>query len=223
MKKMLKRLFLFLFLTLTTINNIKSGETPYYNKVKLTNTIERIERNNKLLANLSSNIEKELTDIADLVLDSIPIQSPISVHEITKISSDYGVRTHPIYNIRRFHNGIDFVAPQGSNILSTADGIVINIKNSNHGYGNQIVIEHGNGYETRYAHLSEIQVTIGQKVRVGQIIGTLGNSGLTTGPHLHYEIINNKNQIDPMFFTYNNKSERNKDQYISTLNALETT
>ena len=222
MKKTLNRLFLFLFLVLATTTSIKSGENPYL-EIEQKNTIERIERNTKLLANLSSNIEKELTNIAYLDLDSIPIQSPISVNEITKISSDYGMRTHPIYNVKRFHNGIDFVAPKGSNILSTADGIVTDIRKSNHGYGNQIVIKHGNNYETRYAHLSEIQVAVGQKVKVGQIIGTLGASGLTTGPHLHYEIINNKNQIDPMFFTYSNKSERNKDQYISTLNALETT
>ena len=133
------------------------------------------------------------------------------------------MRKHPIYKTRLFHKGIDFVAPAGTEIHATADGVIERITKSSHGYGNQIIIKHGYNYTTRYAHLSDIQVEVGQEIKVGQVIGTLGSSGLATGPHLHYEIINNNNSIDPMIFSYADETERNKDQYISTLIALETT
>ena len=217
MKKMLKRFFLLLVLFCSMSYNIAGGEGQY-NEEQIKQRTDEIERYDKILTNLSVDLKEELSDLA-YDLDSIPIQSPISVEEIQRISGYFGNRYHPILKVKRFHHGVDFVAPVHTQIKSTADGVVVKIKKSDHGYGNQIVIKHGNNYETRYAHLSDITVKVGQKVEVGDVIGTLGSTGLATGPHLHYEIINNNNQINPLTLYVTNV---NKD-YISTLTALETT
>ena len=171
---------------------------------------------------IKSNLE-EKDKIAYHYWDSIPILSPIKTKNISRISSDYGMRKHPCYKIYKMHYGIDLCSSIGTSILSTANGKVEFIKKSNRGYGNQIIINHGNNYKTRYAHLGDIFVEKGQEIKKGETIGTLGVSGLTTGPHLHYEILKNNKAIDPMFFTYKNIKDRNEDLYLSTLIALEST
>ena len=153
--------------------------------------------------------------------EKLPIYSPIDINKLKYISSDYGLRKHPVYKTWKFHRGIDIVAPKGTTIISTCDGTVTIAKKSKFGYGNRITISHPNLYKTHYAHLDNINVKIGQKVKRGDKIGTLGSTGVSTGSHLHYEILQNNIPIDPMFFTYDKKEDRNPETYLAKLTALE--
>lgn len=129
-----------------------------------------------------------------------PSAMPVKMSEIKGISSKFGHRIDPITKETKFHGGVDFSGPTGAGIFSTADGNVISVKYSNSGYGNNIIIDHGNGFRTRYAHLSHVYVKIGDDVRRGQQIGTMGSTGKSTGPHLHYEVIKDNKRINPINF-----------------------
>lgn len=152
----------------------------------------------------------------------IPVMSPIHVRDIKDITSDYGYRVHPIYQIWSMHDGIDFSAALGTDIFSTAEGTITKIKRSKHGYGNEVIITHKNGYSTRYAHLNEIHIEEGQRVSKNTCVGTVGTTGLSTGPHLHYEVLLNNKSIDPMSFTYSDVKKRSLGKYFTTLIALES-
>ena len=130
----------------------------------------------------------------------IPSIQPLSVGDLIFISSYYGTRIDPFYKHQKPHFGLDFVAPRGTKIYTTGNGIVTLSKYSRKGYGNEIIINHSFGYSTRYAHLDEIYVKEGEKVKRGQLIGTLGNTGRSTGPHLHYEIRYNHRPINPIYY-----------------------
>ncbi len=117
-----------------------------------------------------------------------------------RVSSTFGGRTHPVYGVIRFHEGMDFASHVGYPVYATGDGVVELAKFQFTGYGNEIVIDHGFGYKTRYAHLSGIDVASGMTVRRGDRIGSIGNTGISTGPHLHYEVIYKKNRINPYHF-----------------------
>lgn len=173
-----------------------------------------IKINNLLPENLKT---KNLT----AYWEKLPLYFPIDINKLKYISSDYGLRKHPIYKTWGFHHGIDIVAPKGTAIISTCDGTVIATKKSKFGYGNRVTISHSNLYKTHYAHLNNIDVKIGQKIKHGDKIGTLGSTGISTGSHLHYEIRYNDVPIDPMFFTYDKKENRNFTTYLAKLIALE--
>jgi murein DD-endopeptidase MepM/ murein hydrolase activator NlpD len=113
---------------------------------------------------------------------------PISNRDLRRTASGYGWRIHPIYKDRRFHSGMDFSAPTGTDIYATADGKVTKITTEKTGYGKRIEVDHGFGYKTLYAHLSKFNVKKGQKVKRGDVIGFVGNTGGSTAPHLHYEV-----------------------------------
>lgn len=130
---------------------------------------------------------------------TMPVLQPIHINELSRISSLFGYRPHPILGIIQFHKGIDFIAPTGTPIYASGDGVVVSLEKSNTGYGNNIIIDHGvNSLSSRYAHLESIEVIKGQNVKRGERIGTLGNSGLSTAPHLHYEIMINKEAVNPL-------------------------
>jgi len=139
----------------------------------------------------------------DAMLASIPAIMPISNKDLKRTASGWGWRIHPIYKTRKFHYGMDFTAPTGTEIYSTGDGKVIEVKKSRRGYGNKIVVDHGFGYRTLYGHLSRFNVKRGTKVKRGDVIGYVGNSGLSTAPHLHYEVQQNSKKVNPLNF-YNN-------------------
>jgi len=133
-----------------------------------------------------------------------PTISPVKTKDFICISSPYGWREHPIEKKPLFHEGIDISANIGSEVYSTAQGRVVKIMYSKYGYGNRILIKHAYGFETLYAHLDNIKIKNGQWVRKNQLIGTVGNTGRSTGPHLHYEIHKNGEPRDPLgyFFTH---------------------
>lgn len=122
------------------------------------------------------------------------------------MASGYGYRIHPIYKVRKLHTGTDFSAPTGTPIYATGDGKVSTYKRSRAGYGNHIVIDHGYGYQTLYAHMSKVDVKRGQKVKRGDVIGYIGSSGRSTAPHLHYEVIKDGRKINPINYFFNDLS-----------------
>lgn len=159
------------------------------------------------VVNLAKNKEKRLA--------SIPAIQPVLNKELNKISSYYGVRYDPIYKgTKKFHHGIDFTAHIGTPIHVTGNGVVKSAENSRSGYGNAIEIDHGFGYTTFYAHLNSFKVKKGQKVTRGEIIGTIGSTGKSTGPHLHYEVRKNKKSQDPINYFYMDLSPAEYDRMI---------
>ena len=142
-------------------------------------------------------------------LASIPAIQPVSNKDLTRIASGFGMRIHPIYGIAKMHKGLDFTAPQGTPIYSTGDGTVTQAE-SGEGFGNHVVINHGYGYETLYGHMVRIKVREGQHVKRGEVIGWVGSTGASTGPHCHYEVHINGEAVDPVYFFYN---DLNAEQY----------
>ena len=167
------------------------------------NTTQRFDIISKQLYIQSKSFD-EVANLAknkDQMLKSIPSILPISSSQIKRVGH-YGMRRHPIYKIWKLHEGTDFTARRGTPIHATGDGIIIKVKSSKRGYGNQILIDHGFGYKTRYAHLYKSLVKEGQKVNRGEVIAEVGNTGLSTGPHLHYEVRKNNRAIDPINFYF---------------------
>lgn len=136
------------------------------------------------------------------LLSSIPAIQPVSNKELKRLSSFFGYRTDPIYKVKKFHEGVDFSAPKGTPIHATGDGVVVSAKKSNRHYGNTITIDHGYGYETVYAHMQDFEVRKGEKVKRGQVIGTVGNTGKSTAPHLHYEVRKNGRPLNPIHYFF---------------------
>lgn len=147
---------------------------------------------------LTQYIEKK-----EEMLASIPSIQPISNKELTRIVSGFGHRIDPIYKIGKLHAGLDFAAPIGTPIYATGSGSVDEASYHPSGYGNHVWISHGYGYRTHYGHMVKLKVSQGQKVNRGDVIGWVGSTGKSTGPHLHYEVERNGEKIDPIHFFYN--------------------
>ena len=148
------------------------------------------------------------------MLAHIPAIFPLKETEIKYISSYFGYRPDPIYKVSKFHSGIDFSAALGTETFASGDGVVAEVDKNEWGYGNMVTIDHGFGYKTRYAHLQKAFVRKGQKVKRGQRIGLIGNTGKTTGVHLHYEVLKNDVQIDPINFFYNDLTPNQYEQIL---------
>ena len=136
------------------------------------------------------------------MLASIPAIQPVANKDLKRMASGYGYRIHPIYKTRKFHWGMDFSAPRGTPVYATGNGKIEKVKRSRRGYGNQVKINHGFGYKTFYAHLEKYTVRKGQKVKRGDLIGYVGTSGISTAPHLHYEVIKGNRKLNPVYFYF---------------------
>jgi len=150
-----------------------------------------------------------------------PAIQPISLQNFYWISSVYGYRIDPISKRRAMHRGVDFAAAIGTNVYSTGDGIVKSITISRGGYGKEIVIEHGFGYTTRYGHLHSILVHKGQKIQRGMIVGTLGDTGKSTGPHLHYEVRLNNRTLNPKHYYAEDLTAKEYAEIVSLPEAVD--
>lgn len=148
------------------------------------------------------------------MLAHIPAIFPLKETEVKYISSYFGYRPDPIYKIEKFHSGIDFSANLGTEAYATGDGVVYDVERNEWGYGNMVILDHGYGYKTRYAHLLKPAVRKGQKVKRGQVIGYIGATGKATGVHLHYEVLKNDDQIDPINFFYQDLTPDEYDQIL---------
>jgi murein DD-endopeptidase MepM/ murein hydrolase activator NlpD len=151
---------------------------------------------------------------------SIPAIQPVTNKELTRLASGFGRRVDPIYKVRRMHYGVDFSAPRGTPIYSTGDGVVKKVKTNYGGYGKEVLIDHGYGYVTRYAHMSEFNVKRGQRVKRGECIGYVGSTGKSTAPHLHYEVLKDKKKVNPVHYFYNDLNEEEY-QKILELSSIE--
>jgi murein DD-endopeptidase MepM/ murein hydrolase activator NlpD len=164
--------------------------------------------------------QKSYDEIYQLAIDkekmwaSVPAIQPIKNKELNRIASGFGWRIHPIYKVRKMHTGMDFSAKIGTPIYATGDGVIIKAKKSYGGYGNEIEIDHGYGYVTKYAHMKAFKVKKGQKIKRGEQIGTVGNTGASTGPHLHYEVIMNGKKVNPVHYFFNDLNEEEYEKVL---------
>lgn len=169
-----------------------------YTEVDPSNIIETISYQEQSFEYISMIVEVKWDSI-----NSIPFGIPVSSADMSRISDGYGWRKHPILNKWIYHDGIDISAPVGVGVYSTSAGVVEYVKISEQGYGNKVVINHDYGYKTVYAHLNDINVKEGDSIQRGDVIGTVGTTGLTTGPHLHYEVLHENIPVNPNQFIYN--------------------
>jgi murein DD-endopeptidase MepM/ murein hydrolase activator NlpD len=190
---------------------------------------EIVIKSQKRLDQLKKRIvvqSKSLDEIAEFALSkeellaSIPAIQPVQNDDLKRLASGYGMRMHPIYKIRKFHKGMDFSAPEGTPVFATGNARVQSVKRSRRGYGNHVILDHGFNYETLYGHMSKISVFPGQKVKRGEIIGFVGNSGTSTAPHLHYEVTRNGRFVNPINFYYNDLEPEDYEAMINN-SALE--
>lgn len=163
------------------------------------------------------NLAKRKEDM----LRSIPAIQPISNNDLKRIASSFGMRIHPFYKVPKMHTGMDFTAPTGTDIYATGDGVVQKVDYSQRGYGNHVVIDHGFGYATLYAHMHSISVRPGQKVKRGSVIGQVGNTGMSVAPHLHYEVHKAGKQINPINYFFNDLTPEEYEKVIE-LSSLPT-
>lgn len=159
-----------------------------------------------LRVSFQSKSYKEIEDMVknkEKLLLAIPAIQPVSNKDLNRIASGFGNRIDPVYKVRKFHAGLDFTAPTGTPIYATADGVVKEAGFNVGGYGNNVVINHGYGYQTLYGHMYRIKVKEGQSVKRGEVIGYVGNTGKSTGSHCHYEVRRNGTPVDPIYYFYN--------------------
>jgi murein DD-endopeptidase MepM/ murein hydrolase activator NlpD len=179
----------------------------------IVNTLDNLERR-------MSFQEKSYVQINDFIknkeqlLASTPAIQPVSNSDLKRVASGFGYRIDPIYKTPRFHAGLDFTAPQGTPIYATANGVAKIAGNAGNGYGNYVVINHGYGYETLYGHMYRVKVKAGVRLRRGDVIGYVGSTGKSTGPHCHYEVHKNGQRIDPVYFFYNDLTPEQFDHII---------
>ncbi len=197
------------------------GGNRYNEMAKFSTEEGIIETQNRLMAIQQNLIQQsksyqEIMKLAkkqDQFLAGLPAIQPVDNKDLKRMASGFGYRIHPIYRVARMHTGLDFTAPIGTEIYATGDGVVKS-PDGGSGYGLHIVIDHGFGYQTLYAHMSRMAVRPGTKVKRGQIIGYVGNTGVSSGPHLHYEVIKNGQKVNPAYYFYNDLSP---DQYAALL------
>ncbi|MET6999635.1 M23 family metallopeptidase [Chitinophaga defluvii] len=156
----------------------------------------------------------ELVKNKQKMLVSIPAIQPVANKDLNRIASGFGYRIDPIYKTVKFHAGLDFTAPSGTPIYATGDGVVEEASLSDVGYGNHVVIRHGYGYKTLYGHMLRMKVKTGQSVKRGDVVGWVGSTGKSTGPHCHYEVIKNGEKVDPVYFFFNDLTPEEFDRML---------
>ena len=196
------------------------------NEVKLVQRMgetELVKSMTSQLNNLSLRLayqDQSYVEIADMVknkaklINAIPSIQPVSNKNLNRIASGFGYRIDPVYKDRRPHQGLDFTAPQGTPIYATADGTVKEVGFTTSGFGNRVVINHGFGYETLYGHMYRFKARVGQRVKRGEVIGYVGNTGKSTGPHCHYEVHRGGRPVDPIYYFYNDLTPAQFDRIL---------
>ena len=162
----------------------------------------------------------EMAKNKEEMLKSLPAILPVSNKDLTRTASGYGLRIHPIYKISKFHYGMDFTAPAGTDVYATGNGIIKVVQSAQRGLGKHIIIDHGFGYSSIYAHLSNFNVRTGQKVQRGDVIGFVGNTGTSIANHLHYEVKLNGMNVDPVNYYFEDLSP---DEYVRLIEIASKT
>lgn len=207
-------------------DSARSKQLEQQQEIKLVQAMNRFDLEQSIIVtlnNLSSRIaaqDKSYSEIAgfirnkEILLASTPAIQPISNKELKRVASGFGYRIDPVYKTVRFHAGLDFTAPQGTPIYATANGVAKQAGNAGNGYGNYVILNHGYGYETLYGHMVKVKIKNGTRVKRGEIIGYVGSTGKSTGPHCHYEVHKNGRPIDPVYFFYNDLTPEQFDQIL---------
>jgi murein DD-endopeptidase MepM/ murein hydrolase activator NlpD len=191
------------------VEGMEQGQLINSIYVSIQNLQARIGSQKKSYVEISGLINNK-----EKLLASTPAIQPISNKDLSRIASGFGYRIDPIYKTVKYHAGLDFTAPQGTPIYATADGTVRIAGFSDGGYGNHVVINHGYGYETLYGHMVRVKTRAGQHVKRGDLIGYVGSTGKSTGPHCHYEVHKNGQKLDPVYFFYNDLGPQQFDQLL---------
>jgi murein DD-endopeptidase MepM/ murein hydrolase activator NlpD len=207
-------------------DSVRLKEMEKQKEIKLVMSMNSIELENSItntINNLTLRMayqEKSFATITNFIknkeelLASTPAIQPVSNSDLKRIASGFGYRIDPVYKTVKFHAGLDFTAPQGTPIYATANGVVKTAGNLGNGYGNHVVINHGYGYETLYGHMFRVKVRSGTRVKRGEIIGWVGSTGKSTGPHCHYEVHKNGRPLDPVYFFYNDLTPEQFDRLL---------
>lgn len=198
------------------------GVNRYKHLEEMRNTSMLMEANKKLdkiskslyIQSKSFDEVYKLAINKEKMLASIPAIQPVANVDLKRMASGYGVRMHPIYKTLKMHAGMDFSASTGTEIYATGNGKVVHVEKSRRGYGFHIVVDHGYGFKTLYGHMSKFNVRRGEQVKRGQIIGYVGNTGGSTGPHLHYEVIKNGDKVNPINYYFNDLSPEEFDAMV---------
>lgn len=185
------------------VNKYRSLE-KYDNAEIMVDVSKRVDKLRKQMSIQSKSYDLivDLIKGKEQMLASLPSIQPVSNQDLTRIASGFGTRIDPVYKVPKFHAGLDFTAPTGTEIYATGDGVVELVEFNYGGYGNQVVINHGYGYKTRYGHMSRFNVRQGQHVKRGEVVGFVGSTGKSTGPHLHYEVLKSEGPVNPIYFFY---------------------
>lgn len=194
------------------MNFPKSGEL-------LKNTESRVNKIERQLVIQSKSLEKieKLAQNRKDMLSSIPSIKPVRVdklHRDIKLLSGFGMRMHPIHKVQKMHKGLDFTCERGIPIQATGDGKVIRVRRDKTGYGNNVIIDHGYGYKTLYAHMSKIEIKENETVSKGQKIGEVGSTGTSTAPHCHYEVHYKNKPVNPVHFCLDGLSPREYQEMV---------
>jgi murein DD-endopeptidase MepM/ murein hydrolase activator NlpD len=198
----------------------KSKEVQLVNSLGETDLVKSISAQINHLILLTAYQQKSFNDIEKMVknkeklLAAIPAIQPVSDKDLTRIASGFGTRIDPVYKVPKYHAGLDFAAPIGTPIYATADGVVTDAGYNEGGYGNSVVINHGFGYETLYGHMYRVKVRRGERVKRGEVIGYVGSTGKSTGPHCHYEVHRSGNPVDPVYYFYNDLTPEQYDRLL---------
>lgn len=163
---------------------------------------------------LSFNELADLVKQKEEMLTTIPAIQPVRNNELKRPIGGFGMRIDPIYRTPMMHSGVDFTADTGTEVYATGDGVVEKVETKRWGYGKNIVINHGFGYKTLYAHLSKFEVKEGQKIKRGQLIGLIGSTGRSTGPHLHYEVIKDGVKVNPIGYFHSDLTPAQYEQLL---------
>jgi len=197
------------------INRYKDLE-GFNNSKLIIETSKRLDMLTKRIVVQSRSLD-EIAALAEdkaKLLASIPAIMPVRNEDLKRMASGYGWRTDPFTKVRKFHYGMDFSALKGTPVYATGDGVVVRADNRSSGYGNHIRIDHGYGYVSLYAHLYKYNVKKGQRVQRGDLIGFVGSSGRSQGPHVHYEIFKDDEKINPLNFYYGHLSPVEFDEIV---------
>ncbi len=181
--------------------------------ISIASQMDRLAKKMYIQSKSYDEVSKLIKD-KEVMLASIPAIQPVANKDLKRFASGYGMRIHPIYKTTMMHWGVDFTAPVGTEIYCTGNGKVIDVTHERRGYGYHVVVDHGFGYKTLYAHMSRIVVKKGQKINRGEVLGYIGNTGTSSGPHLHYEVIKNGQKVNPINFFYNDLSPEEYEQMI---------
>jgi murein DD-endopeptidase MepM/ murein hydrolase activator NlpD len=191
------------------VSSMDENELAYAIYTTLNTISSRMEFQEKSYAEIQGMIRNK-----EKLLASTPAIQPVSNKDLNRVASGFGNRIDPVYKTVKFHAGLDFSAPQGTPIYATADGRVVHSGNRGDGYGNYVIINHGYGYETLYGHMVRVKARGGQTVKRGEVIGWVGSTGKSTGPHLHYEVHKGGRPLDPIYFFYNDLSPEQYQQIL---------